>query len=219
MDRKKLCVIGGIVAVLIPIIIVLCLYVFVWNEQEEIVIVSTPAANGGTITPVDKTAASVEILSDGKSAGDAIYEFKSKYGYSLQYNNKYTVDLSGKNYDFYIANSDETVKVAVTATKYSDTLSNIPFFSIQTKEEWDGIMGSMMGESKEFNRTKINGFETLVAHYYIGDQNGEIVNDVLFAILIGDEYIYNYVYTASVDSDEKEQQQIGAVLYTIKQIA
>ena len=134
MNRKKLWITGGIVAVLIPIIIVLCLYVFVWNEKEEIVIVSTPAANGGTITPADKTAASVEILSDGKSAGDAIYEFKSKYGYSLQYNNKYTVDLSGKNYDFYIANSDETVKVAVTATEYSDT-----FFNIQTKEQWDGI--------------------------------------------------------------------------------
>ena len=211
MNKKGLWISLAIVAVLVPVSILLCLGVFVWKD-EPVEIVPVTVQNGGTVQPADQTAAKVETESDGTSKSDALYKFESKYGYTLQYNNKYVVNLSGTQYDFYIANRDETVKVVVTPMPKAESVTNI-----QTKEEWDAAMGTDMGECRLFKRTRINGMDTLVAQYYIGEQNGEDVTDVLMAMIAGDEYVYSYIYTASVDADETEKQQIGAILYTIMQ--
>lgn len=209
MDKKKLWITGGIVAAMIPIIVVLCLYAFVWNREEAVEYKTTPTANGGTIVPADDTAALVAIQPDGTSASDAIYEFKSKYGYSLRYNNKYTVDLSGKTADFIIRNDSDTVSVAITQMNMDESVANI-----QTKEEWDMLMGSMLGECLGFKRMPVNNMDALVAHYNIEFENAPS-KDVIYAMLIGDDYIYNYIYTAQAGASEAEINQIGAVLYTM----
>lgn len=213
MDKKKLWIIGSIAVAMIPIIIVLCLFAFVWKNDgkppvEELKVTAT--ANGGTIVPADTTAASVEIQSDGTSVGDAIYTFKSKYGYSLQYNNKYIVDLSGRRYDFYTYNKSNTVFVAVKEMKMEESIAKI-----QTKEEWDAIMSPVLGEAMEFKRVPINNMDALVGHYVLDYENG-LQNDMIFAMLIGDEYIYNYIYSATSNAPETEAVQIGSILYTIQ---
>lgn len=209
MDKKKLWIIGGIIAALIPVIVVLCLYAFVWDKEEEVVLTPIPTANGGTIIPVDEKYAEVELNADGTSVDDAIYEFKSKYNYSLQYNNKYKVDFGGKQFDFYIGNDSDTVSVAITAMPVDENIANI-----QTKEEWDVLMGSMLGECLEFKRLPINNMDALVAHYNLTQNSNNF--DVIYAMLIGDEYIYNYTYRAVEGASQGEINQIGAILYTIK---
>lgn len=215
MDKKKLWIIGSIVAAMIPIIVVLCLFAFVWKNDEKPPVEElkvTATANGGTIRPWDTTAASVEIQSDGTSVGDAIYTFNSKYGYSLQYNNKYIVDLSGRRHDFYTYNDSNTVFVAVKEMEMEEKIANI-----QTKEEWDALMGSVLGESKEFKRTPLNNMEALIGHYMIDYGNG-VQSDVIYAMLIGNEYIYNYIYSATSNAPQSEATQIGSILYTIQEI-
>lgn len=215
MDKKKLWIIGSIIVAMIPIIVVLCFYAFVWKNDEkppveELKLTST--ANGGTIMPADTTAASVEIQSDGTSVSDAVYEYKSKYGYSLKYNNKYTVDFSGRNYDFYTSNDTNTVSVAVKEMAIEENI-----IKIETKEEWDALMRPVLGESKEFKRTPINNMDALVGHYLIDYGNG-YQSDMIFAMLIGDEYIYNYIYSAVSNAPETEAVQIGSILYTIQEL-
>ena len=41
--------------------------------------------------------------------------------------------------------------------------------------------------------------------------------DQLVAVFIGDEVMYNYIYTAALNASETEAQQIGGILYTIKE--
>ncbi len=192
MDKKYIWIITGIIAILIPIILVLCLNYFVWVEEPA---VTQPEVvqNGGTIQP----------------EGDGLYEFKSQYGYKLNYNPKYNVDLSGNIYDFYICNADKSVSVQVTPTKKDETIT-----SITTKDEWDNAMSSL-GTCSEFNRTSFNGMDVLIAHYFLADESSENMLDVLIATFIGKEYAYTYCYTSTQDAPELEAQQIGAILYTI----
>ena len=89
--------------------------------------------------------------------------------------------------------------------------------NIQTKEEWDTLMGGMLGECLEFQRTAINNMDTLISHYTLDYGNGQ-QSDVILAMLIGNEYIYSYMYNATQNAPSDEATQIGAVLYTIKEI-
>ena len=118
MDKKYIWIITGIIAILIPVIVVMCLYLFVWVEEPQ-VIEPEQVDNGGTIVP---------------EGNQGLYEFKSKYGYKLNYNPKYNVDFSGNQFDFYITNDDNSVNVQVTPIPKDETIT-----SITTKEEWDAI--------------------------------------------------------------------------------
>ena len=89
--------------------------------------------------------------------------------------------------------------------------------SIQTKEEWDSLMGAMLGECIEFNRTTINNMDALISHYSLDYGNGQ-QSDAILAMLIGDEYIYSYMYNAAMNAPSDEATQIGAILYTIQEI-
>lgn len=211
MDKKKLWIIGGVIFILLMIIATLC-WLAAQPSQNEFTPVSHTTANGGTVAPADKTAQSVALNDDGTSAGDALYEYKSKYGYSVQYNNKYIVDFGKTTYDFSIKNESDTVNVVIKDMPYDEAIA-----SIQTKEEWDSLMGQMLGESLEFNRTVINNMDALIGHYSLDYGNG-ITSDVIFAMLIGNEYMYSYMYNAAVSAPQEEATQIGAILYTIKQI-
>jgi len=195
MNKKMIWIISGIIAILIPVILVLCLNYFVWVEEPQVVEPQT-VQNGGTIQPV---------------GNQGLYEFKSKYGYKLSYNPKYKVDLSGSMYDFYISNADNTVNVQITPMPKDESIT-----SITTKEQWDAAMGDL-GECMEFNRTSFNGMDALIAHYILADEKSENVQDVLVATLIGEEKSYTYCYTASNKASELEAQQIGGILYTISE--
>lgn len=220
MDKKKLWIIGGIIAAMIPIIVVLCLYTFVWKNEKPTTQTESqppvssepvPTVNGGTITPVDDTAVNVELDADGTSVSDALFEYKSPNGFSLQYNNKYIVDLENGQYDFFIKNDDASVSVAISTMDMEEDLA-----AIQTKEEWDAFMMPAMGtESIAFNRTVLNGMDVLVSNYSLVNENKEVGGDVLMAMFLGKEKIYSYFYVASSDADEIEKQQIGAIIYTI----
>lgn len=193
MDKKHLWIIVGVIAVLIPVILVLCLNIFVWDKNANEVI-PQKVDNGGTIAP---------------TGNQGLYEFKSKYGYKLNYNPKYNVDLSSNQYDFYIYNDDKSVNVQVTPIPRDENI-----ISIDTKEEWDTQM-SQLGPCIEFNKTSFNGMDVLIAHYNVSDKNGDNKLDMIVANLIGKEYIYTYCYAATNNATETEAQQIGAILYTI----
>ncbi len=195
MDKKHLWIIVGIIALLIPIILVLYLNIFVWDKNENVVI-PQKVENGGTIAPF---------------GNQGLYEFNSKYGYKLSYNPKYNVDLSGKLCDFYIYNDDKSVNVQITPIPWDENIA-----SIDTKEEWDEQM-SQIGQCTKFNKTSFNGMDVLIAHYFVSDESSDNKLDMLVANIIGDEYIYVYCYTATDDATEAEAQQIGAILYTITQ--
>ncbi|MEE1042879.1 MAG: hypothetical protein UH854_02840, partial [Clostridia bacterium] len=140
-----------------------------------------------------------------------LYEFKSKYGYKLNYNPKYNVDFSGNQFDFYITNDDNSVNVQVTPIPKDETIT-----SITTKEEWDAIMTDM-GPCIEFTKTAFNGMDVLVAHYGTRNDATQTTYDILVATFIGKEYAYTYCYTATDKADETEAQQIGGILYTISE--
>lgn len=193
MNKKYLWIITGVIAILVPIILVMCLKFFVWVEEAETIPPET-VQNGGTIEPI---------------GNQGLYEFKSKYGYKLTYNPKYEVDLSGGKYDFYISNADNSVNVQVTPIPKDETIT-----SIDSKEKWDEKMSSF-GPCTEFNRTSFNGMDVLLAHYVLADESGENGLDVIVATLIGKEYAYTYCYTATDKATEPEAKQIGAILYTI----
>ena len=195
MDKKNIWIIAGIIAILIPVIVVMCLYIFVWVEEPQ-VIEPEQVSNGGTIAP---------------SGSQGLYEFKSQYGYKLNYNPKYKVDLSGKQFDFYIQNADNSVNVQVTPIPKDESIT-----SITTKEEWDALMVDM-GPCIEFTRTSFNGMDVLVAHYATTNEATQTAHDILVATLIGKEYAYTYCYTATDKADETEAQQIGGILYTISE--
>ena len=91
MDKKKIWILGGILVS--AIIITATLIIISSISKKEYVPASYPTANGGTIAPADQASQSVELNEDGTSVSDALYEYKSTYGYSLQYNNKYIVDF------------------------------------------------------------------------------------------------------------------------------
>lgn len=214
MSKKNLWIIIGVITVMIPVIITLCIG-FLILKDEPVEIVPIKVINGGTIKPSDETAARVEVDEDGTTKTDAIYDYQSSFGYSLQYNSKYHTDFTGTYGDFCITNDDETVKVVIQPIGKNDTLENI-----KTKEDWDKILEQSdlaIGKCQEFNRTNFNGMDVLIANYKGQDESGKTVTDVLMAIFIGREYAYNYVYTAKLNAPETEQTQIGGILYTIKQ--
>ena len=91
-------------------------------------------------------------------------------------------------------------------------------FKVSTKEEWDSMMEKTelgVGKCAAFNKTTFNGLDVIIANYGIVDDKGNHKGDMLLAMFDGKEYIYSYMYTAMADSNENEQQQIGALLYTI----
>ena len=208
MDKKKIWILSGAVIILLLLIASLIIMNLSAPDVDEPAKVY-PTANGGTISAVNKDYEKVAINDDGTSVSDALYEYKSKYGYSVQYNNKYIVDFGEKNYDFSIKNSTDTVNVVIKNLPYDESMANI-----QTKEEWDSLMGRILGESLEFQRTTINSMDALVGHYSL-DYGNNNKSDVIFALLIGDEYIYSYMYNAAMNAPSTEASQIGAVLYTI----
>ncbi len=210
MDKKKMWILGGILIIAIIIIATLLYLKSLPEETQELT--SYPTSNGGTIAPADQTSQSVALNEDGTSVNDALYEYKSKYGYSVQYNNKYIVDFGEKDYDFSIKNADSTVNVVIKNVPMNETIANI-----QTKEEWDSLMGGMLGECIEFKRTTINNMDTLISHYNLDYGNGQ-QTDAILAMLIGNEYIYSYMYNAAQNAPSDEATQIGAVLYTIQEI-
>lgn len=212
MNKKYLWLSVGAIGVLVPVIIMLCINVFVLKE-EPVEFVTIELINGGTIRPADEHAATVDIGEDGTTEEDALYEYKSSCGYSLQYNCKYNTDFTGSKGDFYISNDDGTVSVAVHPMAKSGNLEDI-----KTKEDWDKLIektGLEIGECLEFNRTNFNGMDVLIANYNIIDGTGKNPKDMLMAMLIGDEYVYNYVYSAAMSASKTEQTQIGGILYTI----
>lgn len=214
MNKKYLWIIIGIIAVLIPIITVLCFNAFVF-EDKKMELVPVTVLNGGTICPADEVAAKVAMDEDGKTVADAVYKYVSPNGFELQYNAKYATDFSGSKYDFFISNESKNVTVAVQAIPYDEAINEIT-----TKEQWDEKMGQGpegMGECAEFNRTTFNGMEVLVANYRVTNEEENLSADLLVAVFIGDEVMYNYIYTAALNASEKEAQQIGGILYTIKE--
>ena len=195
ISKKNLWIIIGIIAVLIPVIVVMCLNIFVWVEEPE-VIEPVKVANGGVIQP---------------TGSQGLYEFKSRYGYKLSYNPKYKTNLKGEQFDFHITNDDNSVSVQVTPIPLDESIT-----SITTKEEWDALMADM-GPCIEFSKTSFNGMDVLVAHYGAKDDATQTSYDILIATLIGKEYAYTYCYTATDKASETEAQQIGAILYTISE--
>ena len=210
MDKKKMWILGGILIIVIIITATLLFLNSIPEKNQSLT--SYPTSNGGTITATSKVYQSVSLNEDGTSVSDALYEYKSKYGYSVQYNNKYVVDFGEKDYDFSIKNADSTVNVVIKNVPIEEAIANI-----QTKEEWDTLMGGMLGECLEFQRTAINNMDTLISHYTLDYGNGQ-QSDVILAMLIGNEYIYSYMYNATQNAPSDEATQIGAVLYTIKEI-
>ena len=211
MNKKKIWILTGIIIVLVLLILILWLLNI--KKSEPFVAKTYPTANGGTISATDKTSESIALNDDGTSSSDALYEYKSAQGYSVQYNNKYIVDFGTKEYDFKITNSTNTASVVISPMDMQEGIA-----AIQTKEEWDALMAPMIGtECLEFKRTPINNMEALIAHYSIDFGNGQ-TSDVIYAMLIGKNKIYNYIYTAFPGASEAEATQIGATLYTITAI-
>ncbi len=211
MLKKNLWILIAAIIVIIPVIIILCLFAFA--PSDEVVIEPVKVLNGGTISPADQYAAKAVMEADGTTKGDAIYNYNSTYGYSLQYNSKYRTDFTGDRADFYICNDDETVSVAINCMQKSEEL-----FKVSTKEEWDSMMEKTelgVGKCAAFNKTTFNGLDVIIANYGIVDDKGNQKGDMLLAMFDGKEYIYSYMYTSMAGSDETEQQQIGALLYTI----
>ena len=212
MDKKYLWISLVGIAVIIPIIVVLVLFA---TTKDNSVPEPVKVLNGGTIVPADKYAVKEPVSEDGTTKKDALYNYTSSFGYSLQYNSKYKTDFTGSKADFYICNDDETVSVAIRCMKKSDEL-----FRVETKEEGDALIektGLGMGKCVAFNKTAFNGFDVILANYTVADENGNFKGDMLMAMLDGKEYTYSYIYTAMAGSSETEQQQIGALLYTIKE--
>ena len=213
MDKKKLLILTGSIVIVLLLITLLFLLPYLKKDNETYVVKTYPTSNGGTIYAADKNAQSVALNADGTSVSDALYEYKSKHGYSVQYNNKYIVDFGTNTYDFKVSNASNTVNVIIAPMEKQDAITNI-----QTKEDWDTLMSPMMGvESREFKRTPINNMEALVAHYNIDYGNGQM-SDVLYVMFIGKNKIYNYMYNAAYGASESETTQIGAILYTIQEI-
>lgn len=209
MNKKILWILGGIIVILS----LLAASLFLLDSSKGTVepTKTYTTANGGTISAVDKASEKVALNEDGTSVSDALYEYKSTLGYSVQYNNKYIVDFGKTSYDLSVKNSTNTVNVIITKLDKSEDIS-----AIQTKEEWDAMMG-VFGESNQFTRTTINNMEALVADYIINGENGA-QGELFIAMLLGDEYIYNYMYTAAASAPEAEKTQIGAMLYTMRKI-
>ena len=108
MNKKKLwMLIGGMVIALL--LILLLIFLSIPKKEEPFVAKTYQTANGGTIYALDKASESVAFNADGTSVSDALYEYKSKLGYSLQYNNKYYVDFGTKEYDFKISTKDNSI--------------------------------------------------------------------------------------------------------------
>lgn len=212
MNSKYLWISVVGVALIVPLIVVLVLFA---TTSDNFIHQPVRVLNGGTILPADEFAASEPVQKDGTTKNDAIYNYTSSYGYSLQYNSKYKVDFTGKKADFYICNNDETVSVAVQCMK-----KNNEIFNVETKEEWDELIekaGLGMGKCMAFKKTTLNGLDVIVTNYSVADEKGNYKADMLMAMFDGKEYIYSYLYNATKGSSEKEQQQIGALLYTIKE--
>ena len=213
MDKKYLWLSVAGITFIVPVIVILCLFAFA--PKEEAVLEPVRVLNGGTIVPADQYAAKEVMQADGTTKGDALYNYTSSYGYSLQYNSKYKTDLTGSRGDFYICNDDETVSVLIQCVGKSEEL-----FKIETKEEWDDVMkntGLGVGKCTAFNKTTINGLDVVVANYALVDDAGNLKGDMLMAMFNGEEYTYSYMYSALHGTSETEQQQIGALLYTIKE--
>jgi len=212
MDKKKLWILtGGIVITLLLILLLVLVPKLI--KEEPFVPKTYPTYNGGTIYAADKTAQSVALNPDGTSVSDALYEYKSSQGYSIQYNNKYIVDFGTKEYDFKATNSSNTANVVIVPMDMQENIA-----AIQTKEEWDALMSPMFGtECMEFRRIPINNVNALVSHYNIDLGNGQM-SDVLYVMLIGKTKIYNYVYNAAPGVSETEATQIGAILYTFREL-
>ncbi len=210
MDKKKIWILGGLLVVAIIIICTLLFLKSIPEKEQELPSYST--SNGGTISPLNNTANSVALNDDGTSVSDAYYVYKSKNGYSVQYNNKYIVDFGEKDYDFSIKNATNTVNVAIKNMDKTDGIS-----SIETKEDWDGAMSFMLGECADFQKTSVNNMDALIAHYVLDLGNGT-QTDMIFAMLIGDKYIYNYIYSAAMNANQAEANDIGNILYSIKEI-
>ena len=213
MDKKQLWILAGGIVIALLLILLLVLLPYLKKEPKPFVAKTYPTANGGTIYAVDEASQSVAFNNDGTSVSDALYEYKSTHGYSVQYNNKYIVDFGTKEYDFKATNSTNTANVVIVPMDMNEGIANI-----QTKEEWDAFMSPMIGtECMNFNRTPINNMDALVSHYNIDLGNGQ-VSDVLYVMLIGKTKIYNYIYTAFPGASEAEATQIGAILYTIREL-
>ena len=215
MNKKKLwMLIGGIVIALL--LILLLIFLSIPKKEDAFVAKTYQTANGGTIYALSKASESVAFNTDGTSVSDALYEYKSKLGYSLQYNNKYYVDFGTKEYDFKISTKDNSVNATIAIIKDNEEFKK-SVFNIQTKEYWDNLMGSMLGESGNFNKSTINNMVSLTAHYTLSSNDGQQM-DVIYAMIIGNKNVYNYIYNANSSALEIDATNIGNVLFTIKEI-
>lgn len=196
--NKKLWIAASAAAILIPIAVVVCIFAF----------------SGSDKTDAEPKTSSVTTLPNGSEIRETkeknVSEFKSKYGYSVQYRNEYEIDTNGENYDFYIHDSENRGQAAISVSE-----NNGIFDGITDKEQWDAKMTDF-GKSADFVKTKINGIDAYVAHYYISDDEGKGTCDVILAVLESEKYYYTYVYTAAANITEQESNHLGAVLYTFR---
>lgn len=193
MKNKTIWIIAGIIAVLIPLILVLCFGIYFNGIEPEEQTAVTTTENGGTVTGPDSKG---------------ICTFSSKYGYSVQYRGEYEPDFSQSQYDFYVSDDKKTVQSAISVSKKDGT-----FDDITSKEEWDAKM-TKFGTSADFKITDINGSDAIVAHYYANDDSGTNGADIIIAVIRGETYYYTYYYIASAAADETTANHMGAVLMT-----
>lgn len=214
MNKKKLWILMG--SIVIALLLILLLIILSIPKKEEPFVAKTHStANGGTIYALNKASESVAFNTDGTSVSDALYEYKSKLGYSLQYNNKYYVDFGTKEYDFKISSKDNLVNATIAIIENNEEFKK-SVSDIQTKEDWDNLMGTMLGESANFNKTTINNMVSFIARYTLSLNDGQQM-DMIYAMLIGNKNIYNYMYSATPSASEIDATNIGNVLFTIKE--
>lgn len=186
--NKKLWVSLAAVAIIVPVIIVLV--VFFGGGSDD-----TPVSlnGGGEVT---------------KTSTDGVLKYTSEYGYSVEYKDRFEIDDSMPQFDFYVHDETKDAQVGISVSE-----NNGEYSDITSQEDWESKMPDF-GKCNDFTITTLGGARTCVAHYYRGDTTNNLYYDILIAVMEGEQYCYTYAYTATQNATSADIQYLSDILYT-----
>ncbi len=188
--NKKLWFSLAAVAVIVPVIIVLVMF-FGGGADDT----SLPSTGKGDVT---------------EGNHDGLLKYTSEYGYSVEYKDRFEIDDSMPQFDFYVHDETKDAQVGISVSK-----NNGEFSDITNQEEWESKM-SDFGKCNDFTITTLGGARACVAHYYRGDTTNNLYYDILIAVMEGEEYCYTYAYTATQNATSADTQYLSDILYSFK---